>query len=270
MSSPRTDRTGLSRRARVRTAAAVLALLLPVLAGCGNVDRDAVQSAISSAASEITSSRTDEPTQQTEQPTDQPTQQPTTETATETRTVAPSATPAPTTSPAADSTDSGSGLPWWVFALAAVLLVALVAWLVARSRRSRTDPWDAGLAAAAGDARWLAEGVAVQLGDRSRPPADVAGAWAAARDRVTTTEQRLYGLVQSAPDDERRARAQSLTESMDALSQALDTDVRLRQAAGEPGQDALLAESARTVVQRRQQLLALLQTLPTTTPASHR
>ena len=79
--------------------------------------------------------------------------------------------------------------------------------------------------------------------------------------------------MQTAPDETRSATAQRLLGSTVALREALNADVQLRANESAPGQDALLTQSAGVIAQRRQELSAVVASIPPVTPptgAQHR
>jgi len=85
------------------------------------------------------------------------------------------------------------------------LVAAVVAFLlVRRSRRRRA--WAAELAAAESEVGWFARDLVPQLRG-SGSVAGVAGGWAVAVPRVTALDDRLTGLVTSAPGEQETARA---------------------------------------------------------------
>lgn len=163
-----------------------------------------------------------EPTTEAPEPTrtvDPPTETVTataTPTPTETVSETPTPTPSPTTTvdaaPAPEEAEDTAGSPflWWV--LVGVLVAALVAFLVLRSRRRAA--WGAELAEAESEVAWFARTLLPQLQQADSPDA-LAGGWrVGGADRVVAVEDRLTGLETSAPDEAMATRARDLRDAV--------------------------------------------------------
>jgi hypothetical protein len=153
-------------------------------------------------------------TRPTSRPTNPPSTTPTTNPATEptrTQSAAPTSAPASASaSPGPAAADQGQRDAddtawWWLLAAALVVVGAIVAaLLVRRSRRRRA--WGEGLAEAEHEVGWFARDLVPQLRG-SGSLAGVAGGWSVAAPRVAALDDRLSGLVTTAPGDDERARA---------------------------------------------------------------
>jgi outer membrane biosynthesis protein TonB len=176
-----------------------------------------------------------EPTQQPTQPTEEPAPPPTTAAPavpptqeagpTEESQSTPEATPTPAaTETTAAAAAQDEGVPWWVWLLAALLLAAVVGLLVVwNRRRAARAAWDDRLTAAVDEMRWL-EGSLVPSVLRAGTAAEAASVWAAGRSRALATDEEIFALASSAPDDDRRARAVVLRERLGNLTSAVDAD----------------------------------------------
>jgi hypothetical protein len=154
----------------------------------------------------------------------------TTEPVTQPATTAPGATETVTAPPVIISPAPAAATAYtWLWVLLAVAgglgLIGLIAWLIARSSRERTD------AAAAWRSRRLttfAEGAAlhdatVAAAAPQIPPAEAQARWADVQRRTTDFTQRLYQLREIAPDDPSRASVDQVLASLQALRSATDT-----------------------------------------------
>lgn len=111
---------------------------------------------------------------------------------------------------------------WWLLAGLGLLGAVLALILVPRARRRSS--WDADLAAAEQEARWLDRELLPQL-QRAGSPDEVAGGWQVAAGRVTLIEDRLTGLESVAPDEARVSRARVLRDAVRAAHHGMDTAV---------------------------------------------
>jgi hypothetical protein len=165
---------------------------------------------------------------------------------------------------AASSTGSTSDAGWIFLAVAIVLLLIALGWLVyhlARrgrvSRREAASAWDSSLSRSMGSARWFADRVTLGIADRGRTGQEAGQLWGDSSPTVTDLERRLYELRQTAPDEQRASRAAGLLAAVSELRSALDRDVQLRAAPGAPDQAMLIGDSAATVMAARDQLATL-------------
>ena len=166
-----------------------------------------------------------------------------------------------------------SGVPWWVWLIVAIVVIAIIAAIIAASRRKKSTPWDDALSTQAAAAQQIADGPALAISDRGRDAAAAITLWNTDLPAIQSTEAQINQLVQTAPDETRSATAQRLLGSTVALREALNADVQLRANESAPGQDALLTQSAGVIAQRRQELSAVVASIPPVTPptgAQHR
>lgn len=146
-------------------------------------------------------------------------------TVTVTRTAAPStttvtSTPTVTPQPAASTT----AVPPWVWIVLALLLIALIAlivWLVRRSR-ARAD-WDRRMGQARRNALWVEDALVQQVMARAST-AEAAATWQSAQPRLMTLDESLYALSTNAPDPERAAQATQLRARLGGLVDAMGAD----------------------------------------------
>ncbi|NQU36272.1 MAG: hypothetical protein HQ526_01590 [Actinobacteria bacterium] len=174
-------------------------------------------------------------------------------------TLDPVVTPTPSTT---SSTIAGEylGLPLWTWAIAAVALIVLIILLVAISHSGRKrSQWDQSFRLRLADARWVADSLTLAVADRTKSVPEILRTWNDGAPRLTTLSQQLYGLSSLASSDKRMQAPRLVAAAIDNLQQALNADVRMRTQGSAPGQDALIAESASIVAQRRNELLATLQ-----------
>jgi hypothetical protein len=161
-----------------------------------------------------------------------------------------------------------SGVPWWLWLLIALLIIAIIAIVWILVARRKPSPWDTSLAGQASSAQRLAEVTAPAIADRAKPANECIALWNAELPQMQAAELQVAQLAQAAPDDTRRANAQRLLGSAIALRESLQTDVQLR--ATPDTVDAALAQSAAVVAQRRQELLAVTASLPSAAGGAHR
>ncbi len=146
-------------------------------------------------------------------------------TGTITRTAAPSTTTVtstPTVAPQpAAATTAVPPWVWIVLALLVLALIALIVWLVRRSR-ARAD-WDRGMGQARRNALWVEDALVQQV--IARPStAEAAATWQAAQPRLMTLDESLYALSTNAPDPERAAQATQLRSRLGGLVDAMGAD----------------------------------------------
>ena len=165
-----------------------------------------------------------------------------------------------------------SGVPWWVWLIGAIILLAIIGgiWASMAARKKRAQPWDDAMTAQAGSADNLADTVSLSISDRGRPAAEAITTWNTELPSMQAAEAQLGQLVTSAPDEARRGVAERLLGARVALREALGADVQLRSNESAPGQDALLGQSAAVVAQRRQELATAVAAVgPVLTAATH-
>jgi hypothetical protein len=121
--------------------------------------------------------------------------------------------------PAAAESSSSSPWLWWLLGLLAVLAaVALVVWLL--RGRAATKAWEARLAGAVAESRWLAhELLPAALGAESA--AARRSTWTASRPRVQALQNSLNELLSSAPEG-RSGDVQRLRDPVADVSSAMD------------------------------------------------
>jgi hypothetical protein len=151
-----------------------------------------------------------------------------------------------------DAADTVGGLPWWLWALLVLAGVGLVAAIVALRRAKAAElRWAALWHEFTGEARWLDERVVPAVQDRSLDPRTLATRWQDGSRRFDDLDRRVWA---SAGEQQKPARAADLTalsESLQRLQYALDTEVQLRTTGVEqPG----LYDAAQTVADARDDL----------------
>jgi len=114
---------------------------------------------------------------------------------------------------AAETDETGDGTPAWVWWLLVAALVALAAGVWLMQRRSRRQEWERGMAAAAGEATWVARGLVTELAQIPTPQ-QRALTWGAGSERVGALEERLARLAATASEPEAANRAQALGEAV--------------------------------------------------------
>jgi hypothetical protein len=202
-------------------------VLLPLMAACGSggggaAERPSITASLSPTRSPAPTSLPSAPATSTAPPvteptataptTIQPTTQPTTEPTTQPTT---QPTTGPTTGPTTPATETqptpnevNDAHHWWWVALAVVLVGGVVAALLVRRGRGRRA-WEDQLADAEREVAWIARDLVPQLRG-SASAAEVAAGWAVASPRVVGLDDRLAGLVATAPGDPERDRARAL------------------------------------------------------------
>lgn len=159
----------------------------------------------------------------------------------------------------ANITTSYLGLPLWGWIAAGlavlVIIVMIIAASVSANKRSR---FDGALDLRLADARWFADSLTLAVADRTKGTPELIRTWNDGVPRITTLSQQLYELSSSAPSQKRAIEPRNVALAVDNLRQVLDADVRLRTQGFAPGQDALIAESAIIIGQRRRDLDVVL------------
>lgn len=227
---------------------ALLAVLLLVSA-CTQEGRDELaseaESLVDRVESEVERSPDVEPT--TEAPATEPPQ-----------------TEAPATSdsePTEDSLDLSEWLPWILGLVALLLLWWLIASAMRRrgdARRASSQHHRAAIADLVGTGRWVVDQGTTEV-MRTTDPRQLDRSWQMVRDRLVGLEEQASRLfVESEGEPGMPAVAALGTASAD-LRSALDGDVALRQDSG--AADDLVAQSRRTVRQRRQDFAAAVDRL---------
>lgn len=148
-----------------------------------------------------------------------------------------------------------AGIPLWAWIAAGlavlVLIILIISVSVASRRRSK---WDRSFDLRMADARWFADSLTLAVADRTKSTPELVRTWTDGVPRMSTLSQQLFELSTVAPTDKRAIRPRYVANAVDSLRQALDADVRMRTQGFAPGQDALIAESALVVSNRRRDL----------------
>ena len=144
----------------------------------------------------------------------------TTTTPTTTTTTTNTATAAPTPQPVS-STSTLPPWAWVVLALLLIGLIALIVWLVQRSRVR--GEWDDKCTAARRDAQWFEDSLVQQVMSRGST-AEAWRTWQSAQPRLLALDESLYSLATTAPDEERGARATQLRARVGGLVEAMGAD----------------------------------------------
>jgi hypothetical protein len=148
-----------------------------------------------------------------------------------------------------------AGMPLWAWLTAGLAVLVLIALIIAVSVSSRKrSRWDRAFYVRRADARWFADSLTLAVADRTKATPELVRTWTDGVPRMSTLSQQLYELSTMAPNDKRARGPRQLATAVDNLRQALDADVRLRTQGAAPGQDAVIAESAMVVAQRRRDL----------------
>ena len=132
---------------------------------------------------------------------------------------APSASPSPTASAAGEPADT-SGVSWFWWALAGLLLAAAIATpLLVRAHRRQV--WRTDFATAEQEVAWFARVLVPELG-QSGSLDQVEGGWTVGANRIAAVEDRLTVLESSAPDDATRAETRTLRDAVRASRQRIE------------------------------------------------
>jgi hypothetical protein len=235
----RAERSGLRLASRRLVLAVVAVAAVCLAAGCGSAIKNA-GSAIKSAASSLvphSDSASPDPSDTiTPTPTDTITPTPTvtpTSTVTVTPTVTPSTqittrlvTPHPKTSTTPASASSTKYVWLWVL-LGVVLLVGLIAWIAAAAHRRRSaaaSAWRSKAvdAYARGSALYDAMSVAEAPGGLTAP--DAGARWYDIQRRADDLAQQLYGLRETARNEDDRADVTDVIASLQGVRSAMDAE----------------------------------------------
>lgn len=147
------------------------------------------------------------------------------------------------------------GMPLWAWIAGVIGVLVLIILIVAVSISSkRRNRWDRSFDLRVADARWFADSLTLAVADRTKGTPELVRTWTDGVPRMATLSQQLYELSTIAPNDKRATQPRQVAYAVDNLRQALDADVRMRTQGYAPGQDALIAESAMIVSQRRREL----------------
>ncbi len=151
-----------------------------------------------------------------------------------------------------DAADAVGGVPWWGWALLALLGLGLVAAVVAlRRARAAELRWAALWHELTGEARWLDERVVPAVQDRSLDPQTLATRWQDGSARFDDLDRRLWAIAAQQQKFTRSASLTALSEALQRLQDAVDTEVQLRTSGVEqPG----LHDAAQAVADARDDL----------------
>jgi hypothetical protein len=123
----------------------------------------------------------------------------------------PTASPSPSGTAASEPAET-SGVPWFWWALAGLLLAAAIATpLLVRAHRRRL--WRADFGTAEQEVAWFARVLVPELG-QSGSLDQVAGGWTVGLNRVAAVEDQLTALEASAPDEVTRAETRTLRDAV--------------------------------------------------------
>jgi len=219
-----------------------------LLTGCTEEGQAEIASAINEAASALP---TDAPATEAAETVAQETEAPATE--------AP-ATEAPATeAPATESGEAtdGDATDWIPLVLIALVVLALLWFLISAMRRS-SDRRQAGKSARSGrlgdvigTGRWVHDQGVPEI-QRTNDPDQLRQYWQATRQRMVAMEEETNSMLLDAQGDPLSNALKQLNDSSQSLRSAVDGDVAMRsQADVDPD---LVAESARTVQERRRDL----------------
>lgn len=151
------------------------------------------------------------------------------------------------------------GMPLWAWIAAGlgvlVLIILLIAVSVSSRKRAR---WERSFDLRKSDARWFADSLTLAVADRTKSTPELVRTWTDGVPRMSSLSQQLFELSSVAPNNKRARQPRDVALAVDNLRQALDADVRMRTHGYAPGQDALIAESAMVVGQRRRDLDTVL------------
>jgi len=218
----------MTRRRKSLAVAAIVLIMGPLAAGCGG--SGPISGAVKSAISSLSPSRTASislPTNGPPTPTAQP---PATSQAPET-----AAAPPPAAATSAAASGSSSALPWLLIALAAIVLIGLVVWIVRASGRRSAAAAARRSAMIDTYAKGQALADAIRVADRpGAPGADAWGRWAGLQARADDLSRELYRLQESASGEEERMRVEDALNSLRGLRSAM-ADEQAAGGAGGPG-----------------------------------
>jgi hypothetical protein len=147
------------------------------------------------------------------------------------------------------------GMPLWAWIAAGLAVLVFLGLIIAAGASSKKrSKWDRAFYIRKADARWFADSLTLAVADRTKGTPELVRTWTDGVPRMSTLSQQLYELSTMAPSDKRARQPRQLATAVDNLRNALDADVRLRTHGFAPGQDAVIAESAMVVAQRRRDL----------------
>ena len=201
-------------------------------AGCTSATKSAISNLPSKAASAASNLPTGNPASPTvpvtptqpETPTEPVTPSPTPE---PTSQPVPTPTPSPQASPAAAESGNNNLIWLWV-AIAAVVLIAAIVWIARSSgrRSAAAAAWRSRVidAYAKGSALYDAMSVAEATGGRHA--ADAGARLADIQRRADDYAQTLYGLRESAPDEDARDRVADALAALQAVRSAIEAEHR--------------------------------------------
>lgn len=151
-----------------------------------------------------------------------------------------------------DAADVVGGIPWWVWALLVLAGIGLVAAIIALRRAKASELlWAATWHELTGEARWLDERVVPAVQDRSLDPQTLANRWHDGSIRFDDLDRRVWAAAADQQKPQRAAHLHALSESLQRLQDAVDTEVQLRTSGVEqPG----LADASQTVADARDDL----------------
>lgn len=224
----------------VLAAAAVAAVCLAT--GCSSSVKSAIASgaaSLTSKASDLTGGASDTTTPA---PTSTITPTPTvtvTPTSTPTVTVTPTLTPStqittrlvtthPKSSPTPTPTSSSSTKYLWLWVLlGAVVLVGLIAWIAASAHRRRAKAataWRSRAVDAYARGSALYDAMSVAEAPGGLAAADAAARWSDIQRRADDLGQMLYGLRETARDEDERAGVSEVIAALQAVRSAMDAE----------------------------------------------
>ncbi|MEM9033049.1 MAG: hypothetical protein AAGA99_09160 [Actinomycetota bacterium] len=179
----------------------------------------------------------------------------------------PPETPPPTTGAPPDEepgdTDDGTDVPWATILL--VIILAIVVFglvrIISRSaadRRRVNSAFRQRLSGANSTARWVHDSLAFELSNPALDdnPEMLRTAWSTGQPRLSGLTAELHGLAGAAPGQREQRAVLDLVSAVEGLAGALATDVSMRSSGSpaDPTEQAMRAESARTVAVRRSEL----------------
>jgi len=216
-----------TRRLKKGLAVAAMALVMgPLAAGCGG--SGPVSGAVKSAISSLSPSRTASISLPTNGPPTPTAQAPP-------ASQAPETAPAPAAASTPAASGSGSSLLWLWIALAAVVLIGLIVWIVRASGRRSAAASARRSAMIDTYAKGQALADAIRVADRPGAPGAAAGGrWAGLQARADDLSRELYRLRESSSDEGERMRVEDALGSLRALRSAL-ADEQAAGGAGGPG-----------------------------------
>ncbi len=157
-------------------------------------------------------------------------------------------------------TSQFAGMPIWAWIAVGVAVIVLIIMLIALASVSKKrSQWDKAFYYRLADARWFTDSLTLSIADRTKSTPELVRNWTDGSPRMATLSQQLYELSSNAPTANRVQQTRAVATAVDRLREALDADVRMRTQGYAPGQDAMIAESAVIVAQRRRELDGVLR-----------